>query len=385
MSWISSKKNLFVVAAVVIGLVLGGGYGLWRFLENRGEFIVSGIIEADDVGVGSKVGGRVLKVVAQEGQSVKAGDVLFLIEPYELNASLAEAQASLRQAQARLAELSAGYRKEEIEQAEATVRQRREELDQLVSGPRQQEIEQAKADWLAARAQQENAERFEQRMEELFGRELIARQEYDDARTRAEESRQRMQSARERFDLLLAGTRKEEIAQARHRLEEAEARLRQLKAGFRKEEIAQARAAAAMARARVELLKTQLGETVIKAPADAIVEVLDLEPGDLVGAGKPVATLILADSLWVRAYVPEEKLGHVQPGLKVKVRVDSFPQRNFPGTVRRVHRQAEFTPRNVQTYEERVLQVFQTEVVIDDPDRLLRPGMSADVYIPRRD
>lgn len=385
MSWISSKKNLFVVAAVVIGLVLGGGYGLWHFLENRGEFIVSGIIEADDVGVGSKVGGRVLKVVAREGQSVKAGDVLFLIEPYELNASLAEAQASLRQAQARLAELSAGYRKEEIEQAEATVRQRREELDQLVSGPRQQEIEQAKADWLAARAQQENAERFEQRMEELFGRELIARQEYDDARTRAEEARQRMQSARERFDLLLAGTRKEEIAQARHRLEEAEARLRQLKAGFRKEEIAQARAAAAMARARVELLKTQLGETVIKAPADAIVEVLDLEPGDLVGAGKPVATLILADSLWVRAYVPEERLGHVQPGLKVKVRVDSFPQRNFPGTVRRVHRQAEFTPRNVQTYEERVLQVFQTEVVIDDPDRLLRPGMSADVYIPRRD
>ncbi|MEK7209913.1 MAG: hypothetical protein AAB070_00680, partial [Candidatus Binatota bacterium] len=72
-----------------------------------------------------------------------------------------------------------------------------------------------------------------------------------------------------------------------------------------------------------------------------------------------------------------------QPGLRVKVRVDSFPRKDFSGTVRRVHRQAEFTPRNVQTTEERVLQVFQTEVVIDDPDRLLRPGMNADVFIAK--
>ena len=296
------------------------------------QLVLSGVVEADDVHVGSKVGGRVLKVVAREGQRVKAGDVLVVLEAYEVNASLAEARASLGQAESKLAELVAGYRREEIDQA--------------------------KADWLAAKVQHENAERFRRRMGDLIERKLIAYQEYDDAKAKAEEAEQRMKSVKERYELFLAGTRQEEVAQARASVE--------------------------MSRARLQLLKTQLDETVIRAPVDAVVEVLDLEPGDLVGAGKPVATLLRTNELWVRAYLPENRLGYVQPGLKVEIRVDSFPQKNFSGTVRRVNRQAEFTPRNVQTTEERVLQVFQTEVVIDDPDRLLRPGMNADVFIPKK-
>lgn len=326
-----SRRSL-IILIVVTGLLMATAYTMWRPVGDSGEFIVSGIIEADDIHVGSKVGGRVLRVVAREGQKVKAGDILVLLEPEELRASLAEAQASLRQAEARLDELMAGFRREEIDQA--------------------------KANWLATRTQYENAERFRQRMKDLVERQLIAHQEYDDAQAKAEEAEQKMKSAREQYDLFLAGSRQEEIAQGRARVE--------------------------MARARVELLKTQLNETVVKSPVDAVVEVLDLEPGDLVAANKPVATLLRTGSLWVRAYLPEDRLGHVQPTQQVKIRVDSFPQRNFSGTVRRIHRQAEFTPRNVQTREERVLQVFQTEVVIEDPDQLLRPGMSADVFIPKK-
>ncbi len=325
-----SRRNL-ILGVALVGLLTATGYTVWRTTDGGGEFVVSGVIEADDVHVGSKVGGRVLKVAAKEGQNVRAGDILVLLEPYELDASLAETRASLRQAEARLAELVAGFRREEIDQA--------------------------KADWLAVKAQHENAEKLRQRMLDLIERKLIAHQEFDDAKAKAEEAGQKMKAAKERYDLLQAGTRQEEVAQAR--------------------------AAVEMARARVELLKTQLNETVVRSPVDAVVEVLDLEPGDLIGAGKPVATLLRNSSLWVRAYLPEKRLGHVQPGLRVKVRVDSFPRKDFSGTVRRVHRQAEFTPRNVQTTEERVLQVFQTEVVIDDPDRLLRPGMNADVFIAK--
>ncbi|MBI2090414.1 MAG: HlyD family efflux transporter periplasmic adaptor subunit [Deltaproteobacteria bacterium] len=378
-----SRKSSIILAVITLLLLLGAGYTLWRSVNSGGDFVVSGIIEADDVHVGSRVGGRVLKVVAREGQSVKAGDILVVLEPDELNASLAEAQASLRQAEARLAELLAGFRREEVDQAEASVDQYRERLNLLVAGPRRQEIDQARANWLAAKAQYENAERFRKRMEDLRARELIAHQDYDDARTKAEEAEQKMKSERERYDLFLAGTRAEEVAQARHRLAEAEARLRQLRSGYRKEEIAQARAAMDMAKARVEVLQTQLKETVVRAPLDAVVDVLDLEPGDLVGPNRPVATLLRPGGLWVRAYLPEEKLGFVRPGLAVRVRVDSFPERDFTGVVRRVHRQAEFTPRNVQTQEERVLQVFQVEVVIQDPDQVLRPGMNADVSVPR--
>jgi len=379
-----AKRNLYIVISVIAVLLAGAGYTAWRVIGSRGEFVISGIIEADDIHVGSKIGGRVLKVVAREGQVVKEGDVLVLLEPNELNASLAEAQASLRQAEAKYAELAAGYRKEEIEQAEAAVKQNQEELDKLIAGPRQQEIDQAGADWLAAKAQRENAEKFRQRMNSLVERKLVASQEYDDARAKAEEAEQRMRSAKERYDLVLAGPRKEDISQALHRLAEAEAKFRQLRTGYRTEQIAQVKAGVEIARARVEFLKTQLEETVIKAPLDSIVEVLDLRLGDLVGAGKPVATLIQVNGLWVRTYLPEDKLGYVQPGLMVRVRVDSFPGTSFAGAVRRIRRQTEFTPRNVQTSEERVLQVFQTEVVVEDPDGVLRPGMNADVFVSRK-
>ncbi len=378
------RKSL-ILACVLIGAVLmGTGYALWNMVGPKGTIVISGIVEADDIHVGSKIGGRVLKVVARRGQTVKAGEVLVLLEPRDLDASLAEAQAALRQAQAKLALLTAGYREEEIEQAEAAMKQSQAELSQLVAGPRQQEIDQARADWLAAKAQAENSRKLQRRMEDLSKRDLIAKQDFDDAQAKAEESEQKMKSARERYDLVLAGTRTEEIERARQRLAEAEAKLRQLKHGFRKEEVAQAQSEVEGARARVELIRSQLDETVIKAPVDAVVEVLDLEPGDLVGAGKPMATLLRTNSLWVRAYLPEAKLGFVKTGAKVRVRVDSFPNRDFTGIVRRVSRQAEFTPRNVQTWEERVLQVFQTEVVIDDPDHILRPGMNADVTIPRQ-
>ena len=375
-----------IVPWIILGalIVVGAGYSLRNVFGNRSEFVISGIVEADDIHVGSKVGGRVLKVAAKEGQAVKAGEPLVLLEPRELNAALAEAQASLRQADAKFALLSAGYRKEEIEQAEAAMRQAQADLDQQISGPRQEEIAQAAADWQAAKAQAENARKFLSRMDDLAKRELIAKQEFDDALTKSDEAEQKMTSARERYDLLLAGTRKEEVERARQRWAEADAKRRQLRGGFRKEEIAQAKSEMEASRARLEQIQTQLEETVIKAPVDALVEALDLQPGDLVGAGKPVATLLRLGSLWVRAYLPEARLGFVQPGLKVKVRVDSFPTKDFSGAVRRVHRQGEFTPRNIQTHEERVLQVFQVEVVIDDAEHVLRPGMSADVTIQIR-
>lgn len=377
------RKSLILACVLIGAVLLGTGYALWNMIGPKGAIVISGIVEADDIHVGSKIGGRVLKVVVREGQTVTAGEVLVLLEPRELEASLAEAQAAMRQVQAKLALLSSGYRQEEIEQGEAAVKQSQAELNQLVAGPRQQEIDQARADWLAAKAQAENSRKLQRRMEDLSKRDLIAKQDFDDAQAKAEEFEQKMKSARQGYDLALAGTRVEEVERARQRLAEAEAKLRQLKSGYRKEEVAQAKSEVEAARARVEVIRTQLDETVIKAPVDAVVEVLDLEPGDLVGAGKPMATLLRTNSLWVRAYLPEAKLGFVKTGAKVRVRVDSFPSRDFAGIVRRVSRQAEFTPRNVQTWEERVLQVFQTEVVIDDPDHVLRPGMNADVTIPK--
>ncbi len=378
-------KPKTIVRVVLMAVIAVGGYALWSVSANDLSFIISGTIAADDVHVGSKVGGRVLKVVAKEGQMVKAGETLVLLEPRELDVSLTEVQASLRQAEAKYALMSAGFSKEDIEQAEAAAQHAQTDLEQLLSGPRQQEVDQAAVNWKAAKAQADNARKVAKQMADLARRDLIARREQEESSAKADEAEQKMHAARDRYDLLFTGSRKEEIERARQRFAAADAKRRQLRGGFRKEEIAQAKSAVDAARARVDLIRTQLDETVIRAPVEALVESLELEPGDLLAAGKPAATLLRADSLWVRAYLPEEQLRYVRPGLRVTVRVDSIPRKDFNGVVRRIHRQGELTPpQSVQSREERLLQIFQTEVVVEDPENELRPGMSADVSIPKK-
>jgi len=376
-------KRSSVVIAVTVAAVLGTGYFLWNYAATNRTLVFSGVIEADHIHVGSKLAGRVLKVVAREGETVKVGEPLVLLEPHELDASLSEAQASLHQAEARLALLSAGYRKEEIEQAEAAAKQVHAELDQLVSGPQRHDIDRANADWNASKAQAERLRKSLKRTEILSKKDLIARQEYEEALSKTEEAEQRVRAARARYETLLEGTRPEEIERARQRVAEAEAKLRQLRSGFRKEDIAQAKSAVEAAQAKVQWIRAQLDETVIKAPADALVEKLDIEVGDLVSAGKPVATLVRTGSLWVRTYLPQTQLRFAQPGTKANVRVDAYPGTNFDGVIRRVHLEGDSTPGKILSREERALQVVQTEVMIADPDNMLRPGMNADVIIDK--
>jgi RND family efflux transporter MFP subunit len=143
-----------------------------------------------------------------------------------------------------------------------------------------------------------------------------------------------------------------------------------------------ARTRVVQARAQLADIDAQLGEMQIKSPTDAILEVLSVKVGDVLAANREVATLILPQHLWVRVFVPEPWLGLIKPGDAVRVRVDSFPGQDFEGTVEQVNRQAEFTPRNVQTVEDRIKQVFGVKIRLPRNEDKLRAGMSADVYFP---
>jgi HlyD family secretion protein len=120
----------------------------------------------------------------------------------------------------------------------------------------------------------------------------------------------------------------------------------------------------------------------ISAPTNCVLEVLSVKVGDVLAPNQPVATLLLTNHIWVRVFVPEPWLGHIKLGDAVKVRVDSFPEEDFPGTVEQIARAAEFTPRNVQTVGERVKQVFGVKVRLDNAEGQLRAGMAADVSFP---
>ncbi len=136
------------------------------------------------------------------------------------------------------------------------------------------------------------------------------------------------------------------------------------------------------ARAQLADIDAQLAEMQVKAPTDSILEVLSVKVGDVLAPNREVATLILPQHLWVRVFVPEPWLGLIKVGDAVHLRVDSFPGQDFDGTVEQVNRQAEFTPRNVQTVEDRIRQVYGVKIRLPNNEDKLRAGMSADVVFP---
>ena len=146
--------------------------------------------------------------------------------------------------------------------------------------------------------------------------------------------------------------------------------------------VAAAKMRVAQARAQLADIDAQLAEMQVVAPSDSILEVLSVKVGDILPPNREAATLLLTGHLWVRVYVPEPWLGQIKVGDHVRVRVDSFPGKDFDGAVEQINRQAEFTPRNVQTVADRIQQVFGIKIRLPSDDERLRAGMSADVYFP---
>jgi len=275
--------------------------------------MVSGTIETDEVHVASRYGGRVEKVLARDGDILTNGQRIVELEAAEL-------LARREQAAALLAELEAG--------------------------PRSEEIAAAKNDWAALVAELEFARVDAERARELYKERTISETERDRAVSHATALEKSVAAAKSRYDLLVAGTRPERIAQAKAQLQEIEA---------------------------------QLQETRIVAPTNSILEILSVRLGDVLAPNQEIATLVLPDQLWVRVYVPQPWLGHLKLDQTVKVRVDSFPDREFDGAIIQINRTAEFTPRNTQTVAERIKQVFGVKVWLGKHNDVLRAGMSADV------
>ena len=377
----SFRKTLLigVVAFAAIGAAATIKYFTSRAATDR--IVLSGNIEADEIHIGSKVGGRIREVLVREGQEVKAGDPLIRFEAYDLTARRADAEAAVAQADANYQKLQNGFRPEEVAQARAQAEAAWMSLEEARNGPRRQEIEAARGQFNAANADYEVTRATLTRVEKLVRDGVQSKQDYDNAKAAFDRASGNRDAARQRLDMLLAGTRSEELKRAERQYNEAAAAYQMMQRGSRKEDVAAARAQLERARAVLQQIDTQLGELEVKAPADAFIEVLRVRPGDLINPSAPVATLVELNRLWVRVYVPEPELGHAQLGKEVAVKVDTYKNETFIGTVEQVASRGEFTPRNVQTRSEREHQVFAVRVRIDNISHLLRAGMAADVSI----
>lgn len=300
---------------VIIPGVLAVAAAAW-FLSHRGlqDAAVSGTIEQDEARIGSRVGGRLIRLQVDEGAAVTNGQVLA-----ELDA--AELQARRDLAAARLAELEAG--------------------------PRTQEIAAARSEWTALVVESAYAEKEAQRAVRLAQSSTLSASESEGVLNRAEVLDKKARAAKDRLDLLQAGTRREVLEQARAQAREAEA---------------------------------LLAETLVRAPADGTLDALHAREGDVLSPNAPVATVVFQRAPWVRIYVPEPWLPRLQVGEHLIATVDGYAGRTFDAEIVQVARKAEFTPRNVQTAEERVRQVFAVKLRLP-ADAGLRPGMTAEVSL----
>src|SRR5712664_2262758 len=340
-----SRKRLIVIvliAAAVAATVYASGW-----FHRDSALQGSGTVEARDTRVGSKIAGRIDKVLVREGDRVKPGQVLITFDDKELRASLQQSRAAAEKAQR-------GYRPEEIAEARAAAAAAKAEYEQRANGYRKEDVAAAQADLDRAKADENRAHLDFQRYDSLAKKDLVSKQQLDTAEAAWRMALATVQNAQQKLDQLRRGYRPEEIASAEARYQQAQATLEKLERGNRRE---------------------------VVAPADAIVEVLDVRPGDLVAPNTPVATLLEQDQIYIRIYIPETEIGHVKVGQKAEVRVDSFPNKIFDGEVEQINQQAEFLPRNVQTREERVHQVFGVKVCIIDPAGQVLAGMAADVKL----
>jgi len=370
-----------VLALMVLVLVAGGlvFYSQWRPPRNT----VSGFVEAHDIRIGSRVGGRIDKVLAEEGDSVKAGQPLVELAPYDLYERRAEAEATLAARKAELERLTRGFRTEEIEEAKARRDQLAANLQKLEAGPRAQEKDIARSQLAIAEAQLVRANRKFQRTEEIYKRGQSTPEELDDATQQLRTAEAQVAVRRQELSLAEEGTRRELIEEAKAQLAEAQAAWELRKNGFRPEEIAEAKAAVEAASSALQVIDKQVEELTIKAPSDVdgVIESLDLRPGDLVTANAPVLTIRDTSQLWVRAYVPGGHLSQADLHKVVPITIDTFPGEQFKGKITFISPQAEFTPRNVQTIEERSKQVYRIKVTLLDGLDKLRPGMIGDVWL----
>jgi HlyD family secretion protein len=323
-----NKRLVIVVASAVILAVV-----LWIVLRPHGSeqaLAASGTVEATDVQLGFPVSGRVERVGAREGDTVATGQELASLDRAEADARRAQAAAQADAARALLTELEHGFRSEEVAQARAAKQAAEDRLDD------------ARRDW--------------ERTRTLYEGGAASREALDKAQTMLDVAQSQYTQAAEQLHLVESGSRAERIAAQQAQVVQAEAALRAMDA--------------------------TLQNMMIRAPFAGVVTVRHREPGEIVPAGSPVLTVLDRGERWVRIYVPENRIGALQIGQAATITTDTYPDKRYRGEVITIASEAEFTPKTVQTAEERVKLVYAVKVrILGDDGYELKPGMPADVRL----
>lgn len=375
------RRKIIIVLVVALVAIAGGLAAFWPF-QNRHVMRLPGVVEVQEVRLGSKVGGRVDRILIKEGQVINYKDELIIFEAPELRNQRQQVKAKLDSAKAELERLRAS-RPQEIKAAAAAVESAKAKWDRAVNGWKMEEKQQTN-ELEVAKADLDKAKREWNRVEQLFEDKAIAKAEYDAAKSAFVAATAKKEMMRWRNEWTGA-VRPQEITDAKRENQRLTAQWQQLEL-TQQPDLDILKAKVAELQANLDAIDINLAETTIIAPphlGKAVVEVLSVRPGDLVQPNQPVIRCLRVQDLWVKVYVPETEYGLVTLGQKVDVTVDSHPGKVFKGVVEQRANISEFTPRNVQSVDERRHQVFGVKIRVDDPDGVFNAGMAAEVTFPR--
>jgi HlyD family secretion protein len=355
---------------------------------------VSGNIELTEVDMSFKTTGRLVERRFDEGDSVKKGDIVAQLDRDQLAqqkdrdvAGITSADSQYQQLETSIAmqrETLAG----DIAAHKADLAQAQAHLDELLNGSRPQEIQESRAAATDERVQYQLAKDDWDRAQALFKNEDISRQQYEQYQTRFHSADAILRQAEHRLSLVEEGPRKEDIAAARDQVASAEqavklAEANRLELQRKEEQLVQEKAAIEQARAQAGITGVMLNDTTIYSPIDGVVLVKSAEPGEVLAAGTTVLTIGDIDHPWLRGYISEGDLGRVKLGQRANVTNDSFPGKTYKGRVSFIASDAEFTPKQIQTNEERVKLVYRIKIDVENPQHDLKNNMpvEADIHV----
>lgn len=336
------KKKLAVIVVILVLITLSVlGY---RYLNHPADTITySGTIEGTDIPVQPELGGRIVELPVREGQMIKAGDIVAKLDDSQAKISLASAKSQQNQAQAKLNDLLGGARVEEIRRLESVVTQAKANLSALEPSLKFEE------DNLATN-------------QKLYEGGAISKQVVDAQQNKLDTLKAQYQSVQASVNV-------------------AQASVDQAQAGNTQPTIQAQKAAVDIADQSVKAVELSLSKLTIKSPADGQVLYQQVELGQVVNPGTTLVTILDPKALWLKIYIPEAKLGQVKVGGVASLVVDSYPGKTFKGEIQYISNQAEFTPKNVQTKEERTTTVYAVKLSITEGEDQLKAGMPADVTL----
>lgn len=380
---------LILLAAAAMGLYL---WKSGRFSTPDNRIVVSGNLELTLVDLSFKIAGRMTELNVKEGDWVKKRQVIARLDPTQLQQQRFRDVAAISNAQSNYDQLNTTiqYQEATLESDIATRRaelaEAQAKLDELLAGSRPQEIQQAEASVADARAQLDWARSDWERAQTLYKNEDISTQQFDQARQRFNSATAQVQLAEQKSSLVKEGPRKEDIAAARAQVARSQAAVataeaNRIELARKRQELVARRAQIEQARGQAGISDAQLNDTVIYAPIDGVVLVKSAEAGEVLAAGTTIVTVGDLDHPWLRAYIGETELGRVKLGQKVKLSTDSYSGKYYAGTVSFISAEAEFTPKQIQTKEERVKLVYRIKVDVDNTAHELKNNMPVDAEI----